>query len=469
MELKSLLDAKALFGPLAPAIPDSDKLDPKLSKVQEGYATDGYLVPVYRNQTGFVYDPDKVPNPPQSWADFTAWLDANPGQFAFNDPSKGGSGQAFVQAAIVNILGDEASYAGDTELNKSKVADWPKVWEWFNANEDKFTITASNNDSLDRVNQGEVMMAAAWDDDTAVSLAKGTLFKRAKLYIPALGMPGGGDSLGIPANAPHKAAAMLFVAYLIRPEVQKQLNATIGSYLARTDVSGRERADPRGAAAEVRAAVAAGRLQGPLHPAVRLRSAAEIGLAAADAASPHPPFWPAGTDARAMVPAYRREAILELARQGSELRVDDIARQFSVSRETVRRDLSYLHSHGLLRRVHGGAMPAQTGWEAAFPQRLVANAAAKRRIAALAASLFRKNDTLMIDTGTTTLMLSAALAAAPKLTVITNSFGVARELGTARRNTRSMSSAASSAPRPSRRWARRASSRSRVTVPITRY
>ncbi|MEZ5833852.1 MAG: extracellular solute-binding protein [Dongiaceae bacterium] len=238
VELKSLLDAKALYGPLAGAIPDSDKLDPKLSKVQEGYATGGYLVPVYRNQTGFVYDPEKVPNPPQTWAEFTAWLDANPGQFAFNDPSKGGSGQAFVQAAILNILGDEDRYAGDTELDEKKVADWGKVWDWFNANQDKFTITASNNDSLDRVNQGEVMMAAAWDDDTAVSLAKGTLFKRAKLYIPSLGMPGGGDSLGVPANAPHKAAAMLFVSYLIQADVQKQLNATIGSYLARVDVAG---------------------------------------------------------------------------------------------------------------------------------------------------------------------------------------------------------------------------------------
>jgi putative spermidine/putrescine transport system substrate-binding protein len=206
--------------------------------MQEGYATDGYLIPVYRNQTGFLYDPEKVPTPPQTWDEFTAWLDQNPGQFAFNDPSKGGSGQAFVQAAIVNILGDEARYEGATELDEAKIADWPKVWDWFNANEDKFTITASNNDSIDRVNQGEVMMAAAWDDDTAVSLAKGTLFKRAKLYIPALGMPGGGDSLGIPANAPHKAAAILFVAYLVRPEVQKQLNATIGSYLARTDISG---------------------------------------------------------------------------------------------------------------------------------------------------------------------------------------------------------------------------------------
>ena len=238
VELKSLLDAKALYGPLVGVIPDSDKLDAKLSKVQEGYATNGYLVPVYRNQTGFVYDPEKVPNPPQSWAEFTAWLDANPGQFAFNDPSKGGSGQAFVQAAIVNILGDEERYAGDTELDEKKVADWGKVWDWFNANQDKFTITASNNDSLDRVNQGEVLMASAWDDDTSVSLAKGTLFKRAKLYIPSLGMPGGGDSLGIPANAPHKAAALLWIAYLVEADVQKQMNATIGSYLARTDIAG---------------------------------------------------------------------------------------------------------------------------------------------------------------------------------------------------------------------------------------
>ena len=238
VELKSLLDAKALYGPLVGTIPDSDKLDAKLSTTQEGYATGGYLLPVYRNQTGFLYDPEKVPTPPQSWAEFTAWLDANPGQFAFNDPSKGGSGQAFVQAAIANILGDEAKFAGDTEVDQAKIADWPKVWEWLNANEDKFTITASNNDSIDRVNQGEVMMASAWDDDTAVSLSKGTLFKRAKLYIPALGMPGGGDSLGIPANAPHKAAALVWVAYLVEADVQKQLNATIGSYLARTDISG---------------------------------------------------------------------------------------------------------------------------------------------------------------------------------------------------------------------------------------
>ncbi|MEQ1769281.1 MAG: extracellular solute-binding protein [Devosia sp.] len=237
-ELKLLLDAGAMLGPIAPAIPDTDKLDQNLLKVQEGYVTNGYFVPVYRNQVAMLYDPDKLATPPETWAEFTAWIDANPGQFAFNDPSKGGSGQAFVQSVIENIAGDAASYQGETEADPAKVASWSKVWDWFNADEDKFVITASNNDSIDRVNQGEVTMAAAWDDDTAVALSKGTLFKRAKLYIPAFGMPGGGDSLGIPANAQHKAAAMMFINYLIQPDVQIQLNKTIGSYLARTDVSG---------------------------------------------------------------------------------------------------------------------------------------------------------------------------------------------------------------------------------------
>jgi putative spermidine/putrescine transport system substrate-binding protein len=239
VEIKSLLDAKALYGPLKGVIPDSDKLDPTLFTIQEGFATDGRLVPVYRNQVGFLYDPEKVPNPPQTWAEFTAWLDANPGQFAFNDPSKGGSGQAFVQTALLNVLGEDGKkYAGATDVDPANTAAWTKAWEWFNANQDKFTITASNNDSIDRVNQGEVSMAAAWDDDTAVNLAKGALFKRAKLYVPQLGLPGGGDTLGIPTNAPNKAGALLFINYLTEADTQKKLNASLGSYVARTDFKG---------------------------------------------------------------------------------------------------------------------------------------------------------------------------------------------------------------------------------------
>ncbi len=185
VELKSLLDAKALYGPLRrrhsrvrqarrQALQGRRKAMPPTAIWCRSIATRPASSTTRR----------RCRTPPQTWAEFTAWLDANPGQFAFNDPSKGGSGQAFVQAAIVNILGDAERYDGDTELDEAKVADWGKVWDWFNANEDKFTITASNNDSLDRVNQGEVMMAAAWDDDTAVSLAKGTLVQARQALHP---------------------------------------------------------------------------------------------------------------------------------------------------------------------------------------------------------------------------------------------------------------------------------------------
>src|SRR5262245_4757636 len=129
-----------------------------------------------------------------------------------------------------------------------------------------------------------------------------------------------------------------------------------------------------------------------------------------------------------MVAAYRREAILGLARDGNALSVDEIARRFGVSRETIRRDLTHLEERGLIRRVHGGALPAQTGWEAAFRDRLVANSEGKQRIGRAAAGLFRENDTLMIDTGTTTMILATELAYAARLTVITNCFGVAIRL-----------------------------------------
>jgi DeoR family glycerol-3-phosphate regulon repressor len=62
-----------------------------------------------------------------------------------------------------------------------------------------------------------------------------------------------------------------------------------------------------------------------------------------------------------------------------------------------------------------------------FEERLVENVDAKRRIARAAARLFEDNDTLMIDTGSTTEALAAELPSR-RLMVITNSVGVARRL-----------------------------------------
>ncbi|HTJ26989.1 MAG TPA: DeoR/GlpR family DNA-binding transcription regulator [Candidatus Limnocylindria bacterium] len=135
-----------------------------------------------------------------------------------------------------------------------------------------------------------------------------------------------------------------------------------------------------------------------------------------------------------MLPEQRRKEILGLANDQVELTVEEIAQRFGVSRETARRDLVHLDARGLLRRIHGGALKSQAASEPTLSDRMTENAEAKRRIARVAARCFEENDTLMIDTGSTTAFFAEELANFCRVTVITNSLAVATRLwsGTAR-------------------------------------
>jgi len=233
--VKPTIDFGMMIGPLKPRIAHADKLTPLLWEKQEGVQTNGYLVPFMRNQTGLLYDPDRVKDPPQTWKQLTAYIDANPKLFGFNDPSKGGSGQSFVQTLLKYEAGGLDKYYGDTEVEQADVADWGKAWDWVNKRKDKLTFTVSNNDSIQRLNDGELALTVAWDDVAVTQMNSGGLFKRAKLFIPPMGFAGGGDTLGVLMNAPHKAAAVLLVSFLTEVDQQRALNG-VGLYPARTDV-----------------------------------------------------------------------------------------------------------------------------------------------------------------------------------------------------------------------------------------
>ena len=77
---------------------------------------------------------------------------------------------------------------------------------------------------------------------------------------------------------------------------------------------------------------------------------------------------------------------------------------------TIRRDLDTLAACGVLRRVHGGAVPAApSGLEPPFAARATAAVVAKRAIAELAASMVRDGETVIVDSGTTALAFARAL------------------------------------------------------------
>lgn len=122
----------------------------------------------------------------------------------------------------------------------------------------------------------------------------------------------------------------------------------------------------------------------------------------------------------------RQQHILELARAEGRVEVAALAEALEVTPETVRRDLTILERHGLVRRVHGGAIPVERlGFEPGVETRAERLVEEKERIAKAALAELPAEGTVLIDAGTTTVRLAEQLPRDRELTVVTNSLAVA--------------------------------------------
>ncbi len=125
----------------------------------------------------------------------------------------------------------------------------------------------------------------------------------------------------------------------------------------------------------------------------------------------------------------RLSQILTLARDRGRVDVSSLAPELGVAPETVRRDLAALVSRGLLRRVHGGAIPAESAaFETDAGYRAQANVAQKRRIAAASARLLEGAESVFIDEGFTPLLVAEELSLLGRLVVVTASLPAALAL-----------------------------------------
>ena len=123
----------------------------------------------------------------------------------------------------------------------------------------------------------------------------------------------------------------------------------------------------------------------------------------------------------------RRTLILDRLRTQGRVLATDLSTELDVSSDTIRRDLRELDAAGLLRRVHGGALPRH-GDAAPFEARARRAPQAKASIARRAAGIVRDGDVVILDGGTTTLELARALRDDLRATVITTSPPIALAL-----------------------------------------
>jgi len=129
--------------------------------------------------------------------------------------------------------------------------------------------------------------------------------------------------------------------------------------------------------------------------------------------------------------ADRRIKILERVAEGVSIQVGDLARDFSCSEMTIRRDIQRLERDGFLRRTYGGATAHLTrSLDVAFNARALAHAREKRIIALEAARRIDDAQMIFVGIGTTAEQFARYLPARSELTVVTGSLPIASTLGT---------------------------------------
>ena len=125
----------------------------------------------------------------------------------------------------------------------------------------------------------------------------------------------------------------------------------------------------------------------------------------------------------------RKREILEYLGTRGKASVGELCARFAVSSATMRSDLRDLEEGGFLLRSHGGAMVKDKArFEPDAKEKEDRHLDEKRKLALLAAARVEDGDTIVIDTGSTTLAFAALLDSKRDLTVLTNDLAIALRL-----------------------------------------
>lgn len=201
-------------------------------------AFDGdYSVPYRGSQVLLAYDTTKLDpaNVPKTWADLVAWIKANPGQFIYNRPNKGGSGGNFVRRAIYEVNGkDPAKFTVENfgELGEAALTPaWDALKDISSSLFDGGAYTSGNTQSIQLLGQSAVTMIPAWSDQALSAIKQGVLPESTGLVqLSDLALPGGFSRSAILSNGVNKDAALKLADFILTEEIQSAVLTELGGF-----------------------------------------------------------------------------------------------------------------------------------------------------------------------------------------------------------------------------------------------
>jgi putative spermidine/putrescine transport system substrate-binding protein len=208
------------------------------SKVNPLAIDTDYALPYRGSQVLLAYDTTKLApaDAPKTWADLVAWIKANPGQFIYNRPDKGGSGGNFVRRAIFEANGnDPTKFTVDNYTPEAAEAALAPAWEILNdlapSLFDNGAYTGGNTPSVQLLGQSAVTMIPAWSDQALQAISTGVLPETTGLVqLSDLAFPGGFSRSVVLANGANKDAAIKLADFLLSEEIQSAVLTELGGF-----------------------------------------------------------------------------------------------------------------------------------------------------------------------------------------------------------------------------------------------
>ena len=197
-----------------------------------------YSMPYRGSQVLLAFDTAKLKpeDAPKTFADLVAWIKANPGQFIYNRPDKGGSGGNFVRRVIYEVNGkDPAAFTVDNYseefAEKALTPAWKILQDLAPSLFDEGAYTSGNTQSLQLLGQSAVTMIPAWSDQAIQAINSGVLPETTGLVqLQDLALPGGFSRSVVLANGVNKDAALKLADFILTQEIQDAVLTELGGF-----------------------------------------------------------------------------------------------------------------------------------------------------------------------------------------------------------------------------------------------
>lgn len=226
---RTLADAELLYGPWSEFIPNAtyvDWADPALA-YDFGYPVNGYESPWGHAQFVMEYNTALVgEEPPTTFEDLTAWIEANPGLFTY-PALPDFTGSVFVRHVFYWVAGGPEPFLGEFD---QEVFDQyaPAVWEYLNSIEPNLwrggeTYPESTVMDSMLANQEIAFSMGYGPADAANNIAQGIYPETIRTFVFDTGTISNNNFVAIPFNSPNPAGAMVIANYILSEEFQLNL------------------------------------------------------------------------------------------------------------------------------------------------------------------------------------------------------------------------------------------------------